>query len=109
MSRSPAGILIFSPSASVTAVASSCEPTNVPPVSAVQKPANVIALDAPVAPGDVIAEAFVRSALSASLVDVSEPAGNASAMPTARVFVGPCQSRIARVPRRKGCLTLKCR
>ena len=40
---------------------------------AVQKPAYVIALDAPVAAGDVIAEAFVRSALSASLVDVSEP------------------------------------
>ena len=88
MSRSPAGILIFSPSASVTAVVSKCEPTKTPPVSAVQSPTYVIALVAPVAAGDVIDAAFVRSALSVSLLDVSVPLAT-RVMPTAVYSFAP--------------------
>ena len=62
----------------------------------VQKPAYVIALDTPVAAGEVIAAAFVRSALSASLVDRERATGDARDA-DAGVFGGPCRAWIAAV------------
>ena len=50
----------------------------------------MIALDAPVAAGDVIAEEFVRSALSASLVDVRVPEAT-RAMPTLVYSAAPVE------------------